>query len=359
MHAPRFRLHLRRLQVPGPSASAGVAGPRGGPGPRIDLLVLACCVSGALAGCVPEEAPPSTPADEPGPFPVATLETTFSNVHGTYAAIVHYPDSSAGAPYPAVTFSHGNCGFKGLYTWVGAHLASHGYVVLAYDNPGVGCNLLPGFQHLELDHEAHVDGLIDGLSHLADLGAGPGGPLAGQVDPDRTAVMGHSWGANTSFDAAAADATIDAVVPIAGTAIPTSTLEAISAPTLFLAGDLDCMVYPPDQPANYGENYERLPASTDRELITLSGANHGGFLLLDPFGLGTLVGDCERTIALDAHQHRLSRRYFTAWFEVFLKGRNEFETYLTGAQAHQDVDDGLFADFRYVIDGAEFESAAP
>ena len=173
--------------------------------------------------------------------------------------------------------------------------------------------------------------------------------------------MGHSWGANASFEAAASDPTIDALVPIAATRIWASTLQAISAPTLMLSGGLDCMAHPPEAPADFAENYERLPEATDRELVTIAGANHVGFTIPNPvFGLvAAQLGDCERTIHVVDHQHRLARRYATAWFEVFLKGRTEFETYLTGDQAHQDVADGRFVDFRYAIDGSDFESGEP
>ena len=51
-------------------------------------------------------------------------------------------------------------------------------------------------------------------------------------------------------------------------------------------------------------------------------------------GLGRPVPDADLV-------HTIAERYMVSWFNVHLRGQTEFQTYLTGAEAQQDVSDGL------------------
>ena len=211
-----------------------------------------------------------------------------------------------------------------LYSFMTRHLASHGYVVITYNTPVEWCHLLGN-----LNGEAHRAGLSGSLTHLSVLGEDPESPVFGLIDSSRTAVMGHSWGGPISLELAAIDPTIDALVTLAGAA--EHLAAGISAPSLVLVGDRDCIS---NNPVSSEQAYEALPTSTDRAFGLMAGVNH---FLLDV--------DCVREVPFQDHQLRLPRRYATAWFDHFLKGEATALTYLTGDQAHQDVADELLHRF--------------
>ena len=312
------------------------------------VALAAALATTLLAGCLLEEPPPPTPVDEPGPHATELLETSFVHDGRSYDAVVYHPASSAGAPYPSVAFSHGACSRMRYYSFLTEHLASHGYVVIAYNSPGSPdqwCHLFLGGDPTNLDHDAHLAGLQGGLAHLAELGADPVSPLFERVDPDRSAILGHSWGAWMVLRAAALDSSIDAVVAIASWDPAASQVQS---PSLILGGSLDGSSDCETSPGGLAWVYDLLPVSTDRQLVEIAGANH----IFQDFDVPSqIVGDCRREIEFEDHQLRLARRYATAWLDHFLKGKPEAETYLTGDQAQQDVAAGLFTDFRYSIGG--------
>jgi predicted dienelactone hydrolase len=95
--------------------------------------------------------------------------------------------------YPVVVFSHGAFCYPQLYAAITDHWASHGYVVILPDHPD-SPNIQPP---LRLDQ---MGGLTD--TRIADLnfifgnldGIAAAAGIPGQLDTDRLAVAGHSFG---------------------------------------------------------------------------------------------------------------------------------------------------------------------
>jgi len=101
------------------------------------------------------------------------------------------PDASA-APYPLVVFSHGFGLNPVWYNTLLEHYASHGFVVLAP-------------QHTDPDWaeawQASIDRpqeILRALDYAEQLTAS-GGDLAGLIDMERVAVVGHSFGGYTAL----------------------------------------------------------------------------------------------------------------------------------------------------------------
>jgi predicted dienelactone hydrolase len=117
------------------------------------------------------------------------------------------PDLSAG-PYPLVVFSHGWGLSRLLYTDLLEHLASHGFVVLAVEHSGNSIlDALLGTEAMVAETPAQFalrpGDLLRVIEAAEYLGA-PDGPLAGMIDPERVAVMGHSFGGYTALSVAGA-----------------------------------------------------------------------------------------------------------------------------------------------------------
>ena len=105
-----------------------------------------------------------------------------------------------GRPYPLVVFSHGYSLSPIVYSAMVEHYASQGYVVLAPEHNESFDGSLTGFWEELIDRPIDIHRTID----YAELLNKPGAPLAGLIDLDKIAVVGHSYGGYTALAAAGA-----------------------------------------------------------------------------------------------------------------------------------------------------------
>lgn len=189
-------------------------------------------------------------------------------------------------PQPAVVFSHGLGGFRTQSATLTAHLASRGYVVLATDHVGrrasdlLPCVFSPPLEGCQIANFDDDPGVPDVTALRSWLEAVPEDhPLAGLVDPDRVALIGHSAGGGTTGTAGEIDARWHALLPMAyGPPVNRDV------PTLTLAGACDAVVPLPDIQAGLAQGNQ--PA-----LITLDASGHHAFSDICHFELGALARD--------------------------------------------------------------------
>jgi predicted dienelactone hydrolase len=102
-------------------------------------------------------------------------------------------------PYPLVILSPGFSIGSSAYAWLAEHLASYGFVVISPDHA----------EHLNPEDQLWRSAITRPQDILAvfdevDQAVEPGGVFAGLVDPERVAVIGHSYGGYTALAAAGA-----------------------------------------------------------------------------------------------------------------------------------------------------------
>ncbi len=103
-------------------------------------------------------------------------------------------------PYPLVVFSHGYSLSPIVYSTLVEHYASQGYVVLAPEHNESFDGSLTGFWKELIDRPVDIHRTIDHAEQLTQSGE----PLAGMIDLDNVAVVGHSYGGYTALAAAGA-----------------------------------------------------------------------------------------------------------------------------------------------------------
>ena len=118
-------------------------------------------------------------------------------------ALLDAPIDDSMGPYPLVVFSHGFSLNPEWYSTITEHYASHGFIVLAPE-------------HVEQDWNESALETIDRprdikqtLDYAEEVTA-PGGDLAGQIDMENVAVVGHSFGGYTTLAMAGAQLDLDA-----------------------------------------------------------------------------------------------------------------------------------------------------
>lgn len=103
-------------------------------------------------------------------------------------------------PYPLVVFSHGYALSPIVYSTLVEHFASQGYVVLAPEHNERFDGPLTEFWKELIDRPVDIHRTIDYAEQLTRSGE----PLAGMIDLDNVAVVGHSYGGYTALAAAGA-----------------------------------------------------------------------------------------------------------------------------------------------------------
>lgn len=201
---------------------------------------------------------------------------------------VFRPAEPSGAPRPVVVFCVGTGGDAGSYGALLTHWASHGFFVIAGDDP----------------NQAGGDQAMEGIAWLLEQSETAGSPYEGAVDASRVAVAGHSQGGNAAMHVAlrGGASSVLAIQPGRGElgGAEAADESRLAAPIFYVCGEGDRIV----PPAWCVERFEGTPARA--WLGVLAGANH-----FAPVG---------REVGTD---HVELRRWATRWLYARLESDEE------------------------------------
>lgn len=127
--------------------------------------------------------------------------TADQRIVSTYGqALLNAEVDTAKGSYPLVVFSHGFTGSAAAYGTLSEHYASYGFVVLAPEHVEAYDESLQDLWKSAIDRPRDIQQTLD----YAEALTAPGGELAGLIDMERVAVVGHSYGGYTALAAAGA-----------------------------------------------------------------------------------------------------------------------------------------------------------
>jgi predicted dienelactone hydrolase len=213
---------------------------------------------------------------------VRTIEAFDATRNRTFPCEIWSPEAMPG-PRPLVVFSHSSGGGRRQSTFLCTHLASHGYVVAAMDHSEIVAPELARQdgetpEQTTARRSAWVESRVPDVRFLLDHLLASDAAL----DPERVAIVGHSFGGWTALAATEADRRIRSVVALApgGSSRPRpGILQATLAfawgrdvPTLYLVAENDVSL-PLD---GMVELFERTPAT--KRMVILSRADHLHFM---------------------------------------------------------------------------------
>ena len=132
---------------------------------------------------------------------------------------------------------------------------------------------------------------------------------------------------------------IDAAIALAPAASDTSGSEfvftdvinatqKITVPTQIQIGSNDNIV----APYTANDYYTLIPETTVKEFIEINGGTHMGYVT-------GFIGN--------EQQQSIGRKYFTAWFNYFLKGQTFYEPYIFRRKAKIDYRNGVLTQWEY------------
>jgi pimeloyl-ACP methyl ester carboxylesterase len=266
-----------------------------------------------------------TPPENKGAFEAGWKDVTITRGTRVLNCKLYYPAtakgqdnplSGTGRPFPMIAFGHGFSAQTSYYVSFYEHLASWGYIVIAPQFPDV--------QHQELAYD-----LLFCLQYLRDEHGNSASFLSGAVDTARAGVTGHSMGGGASLLAASYDSRIRVAAPMAPAETTPSAIAAtpnIAGAVCILAGSADGIA-PPAQHQTPMYN-AALPF---KSYPMLNGGNHMRFMDVTLFDWLDPGGNMDRPT-----QQKLSRRFMTGVFNLFLKSDTGYWTYSYGDKAKNE-----------------------
>jgi dienelactone hydrolase len=268
------------------------------------VSALALCLALATGCSDSSSTTGNTPLDvetlsAPGPHAIGETQLTLVDASRTTQAVgaypgaadrtlptrVWYPATSTGdgappsddGPFPIVAWAHGFASANAEGELVGAHLASHGYVVVAPTFPLSHRGAPGGASIADLTNQPRDLDFV--MRQVVDGAAGDA--LAGVIDDERRAIAGFSLGGGTVLIGAYHPTWRIENVSAAMALAPASCffgegVYAGSLPMLIVSGDADMLVV-----TEHGPGRAMRWAAPPIELLTLRGGNHVGFLGID------------------------------------------------------------------------------
>jgi predicted dienelactone hydrolase len=327
--------------------------------------------------------------------PRAAYMTDADAVTATFARIHHWPafafrhfkfvttNGIASAPvtadqprYPVLLFLEGATGFRQMNTFQVEHLVSHGYVVVAIDQPGAAANVVfpdghqvsgltlaqvratvgPSYMPVPDADPASASASAPGaprlngragsgggiipyiandvvftLDRLADLNrADPGGILTGKLDLQRAGAFGVSLGGIVVAEACRGEARLQACLML-DAPMPIDVVRAgLRQPSMWITRDAKTMRLEREQAGGWSESeieahqtsmravYEGL--SNAGYFVRLPGAFHSNFT--DVANWTPLARRLHLTGPIDGERaHAIINAYATAFFDRHLSAR--------------------------------------
>jgi predicted dienelactone hydrolase len=232
-------------------------------------------------------------------------------------AVEGAPVAESGALFPVVIYSHGSGGRPDFQQYLTVHLASHGFIVAAPPHPGntnddcfpcTTASILPSARERPADVTFALDELIamkgDAASDLGRI-----------IDPERTAIVGHSFGGWTALYVAADDRFDAAVAQAPGSPqLLTQRAAGVETPLMIIASEQDEVV-PIEQVYEYWSGLGAI----EKRLVLLPEGVHLNYV--------DRCFGCREGLP-EERGHELIRRYTAAWLYVHVLADGRYAPYL-------------------------------
>jgi len=191
---------------------------------------------------------------ERGPSAIAQKHVPAGSGQGFNKGTITYPTDTSQGTFGAVAVSPGFISPELIIRWLGPRLASHGFVVITLET-----NSPFDFP------DSRARQLLAALDHLTTTS-----DVAGRIDPDRLAVMGHSMGGGASLRASEARPEIQAAVPLAPWHTD-KTWQADVVPTMIIGAENDGIAPVGSHSEPF---YESIKAAPEKAYLEMEGADH-------------------------------------------------------------------------------------
>jgi predicted dienelactone hydrolase len=221
----------------------------------------------------------NSPASAPsahGPFSVRThtFEARDSARDRLFPCDIWHPDEPG--EWPLVLYSHHSRGSRRSASYLATHLASHGYLVAALDHSEVVAPEVAG------GVQCFIANRVPDARFLLEYMLGGAIPGTARPDPDRIAIVGHSFGGWTALALPETDTRIRAVVALApgGASNPKPGIIPVTLSfnwprppaTLYIVAEDDVLT----PIAGMRELYRRTPEP--KQMVILPRADHLHFV---------------------------------------------------------------------------------
>jgi len=261
------------------------------------------------------------------------------------------PPAPRDAPFPVLVFSPGFGTTRYEYTALLEEMASHGYVVVAINHPGIsGVTVFPDDheipmpevsdtdvpQFIEDQHDMLVEDARFVLDAMALLAAGdPDGVWTGRLDLSKVGAFGHSLGGSVAVGLCREDARCLAADDIDGSLWGNAaSAEPFAKPLFLFLSESHALASDPSVSAVWDE------ASADAFAALVGGAAHIDFA--DYLLMLTAAPDVDPSLlglgSLDAEvMHDINRDMNIAFFDAYVESGSAEEIDAVASE-HEEVD---------------------